>query len=218
VPRRKGNHVHDRAPRRRGHRAGSAPRPIDWAYIEAIEGGPRRPTVTQPKARNTEENHFTRNIIGFSPETVELMQRGGLANVHAGYVAVHFSGITESPKRKSPYTKPSIVKTPGGLVVLTGLVEAAYIDEVGRGSGPITQVDAPDLDSHDAPRRLNVVLGQEQEGFNESAIIRALAGETALSLSMVSSINERPVDPSRRNVAYEWNGRSEPSSYSSRWY
>lgn len=212
MPRRNGNHIHSA---RGGQKRRKKQQPrlgIDWDLAEARHYGrdtdpfarSSRPTTQKEKVKN----EFQRHIFGFSSEAVELLLGYKLDNVDQGsFVPVTFTGRTEKPLQKIDLKKPSLVQTPGGLVVLTSMVSGSNIEEIGNGSYRIEQVEAPELEGYDSPKRLNVVLGREPANFNAPELSRYIA-DGALALSRVMTVNDTEV--SRRDTTASidrmWNG------------
>ena len=207
MPRKNGNHVKDRSGKRGGGRKGRAPRhssPIDWERHEnpstvGFEGT----AATRPKRSERLHNEFQRHITGFSRYALDLMTEYDFEGA-ASFVPVRFTGISQAPKKKMEYRKPSIVVSRGGVVVLSGLVDAVNINEIGRGHSPISQIEAPDLDSHTAPRRLNVGLGPVPNGFDQSEFSGAVR-DSSLILSRVAFINGNVVPPDLIDLSNMWN-------------
>jgi hypothetical protein len=188
MPRRNANGARDRG--RYYRNARSAPRFAPRINMDRIGLG-RTPTeASQTAPKPTVRNEFTRHVTGFSSGVMELLLGYGFEHVdEGGFVPVHFSGITRAPRAEIEYHKPSLVKTRGGIIVLSGLVDTGRVKEIGHDVTPIRRVDEPDLDSHNAPRRLNVALGQEPDGFDDRGLTRQLVADCALVLSEVTEIN-----------------------------
>ncbi|HEX5796860.1 MAG TPA: hypothetical protein VFX86_00535 [Candidatus Saccharimonadales bacterium] len=177
--------------------------PIDWEAIEAkVEG--KDPARKEPRRRRPLPNEFTRELRGLSPEAIELMIRYGFDNIDDnGFVTVRFSGISQKPLKEIPYEKPGIVRTGGGIMVISGVVDSASIEEIGVGTRGISQVDAPVLDSHNSDRRLNVALGRGLPGLDEQALAKEISG-SGLALSAVATINGSEVK-SKWEIDEMWN-------------
>lgn len=206
MPRRNENHVYDRSrrPKRRGR--ASKPAPVDWERVEAERNGYSSERQPEIRRREPRPNEFQRHITGFSEHALELLERYELEGA-AGFIAVRFTGVSDAPRRQIEYRKPTIVVSKAGTVVLSGMVDGTNLDEIGGGYGPIRQVDVPDLDSHDAPRRLNVSLGREPQSFDSGELAKVLVDEgSTLMLSKIAIINGQAVTPHGPSAESMWNG------------
>ncbi len=153
------------------------------------------PRINPDIERDTKPvNEFTRNLRGFSNRSLGLLIRHGLEQVDDnGFIPVRFTGISHAPHKRIGYKKPTLVKTRGGMLVVSGLVNGNDLNEIGHGSSPVRQADVPDLDSHDSPKRLNVSLGREPVGYDAHELSVALMGETAVELSEIVTVNDQNV-------------------------
>lgn len=219
MPRRNSNSARA-SQKRNGRRRPGAGRPlIDWDRIEKIDRGDQ-PEFTSypPRRKEVVTNVFTRHLTGFGDEALEILGSGRFKNFDTenGCLPVTFSGISQLPLKSFEYKKPTLARTPGGLLVISGLVGGKAIKEVGGGYTPISQVDAPDLDTHSSHKRLNVALGPEPANFDENELAKHLrVGENTLTISKVASINDKTVESYHGpwDIDPMWNRAKEPSRY-----
>ena len=171
-------------------------RPIDWEAFEAPLSGSR----PKPFHYDTVKNEFTRNIVGFSPNIMRMLtgRRFEDREDHdqIGFFPVSFRGVSQLPTKRSEFTRPSaFATTKSRLVILSGIIEASFVEEIGK-EGPITQIGAPELKSHGSALRLNLTIGPTPHDFDGKRVTREMFAECKdYALSEVSEINGTPVPP-----------------------
>lgn len=206
------DHLKDKPNARRGKRRRPPHiRAISKERLDELTGGSAG-TDTRSKPVY---NEFIRLLCGFSQQAIEVMQKYGLGNLtEDGQVPVGFTGVSQSPRTEIGLTKPSVARTRAGIVVISGLVAASDLGEIGKTDNPVRQVDVPSLETHTAAHRFNVGLGRPAGDFQDVELARTLSG-AALQLSAVVKINGYNVSGwGYRNTEYLWNRPPrQPSSY-----
>lgn len=174
----------------------------------------RRVEIGSEANRSRPKNSFTRSLVGFTPSIMELMLGRSIEEDDPKFVPIKFSGISQAPFASSEFTKPSATVTRGGILVLSGLVKAKFLPEIGQGSN-IRQQEVPQLEpgSFDGPRRLNVAVSQAPENLRTDTLTQALRG-LELHITPIGEINGQNIsDTTTRAVVQQmWQGQA-PGAY-----
>lgn len=190
-------------------RRGLPPQPVDWERVSAQNSVNEgfEPSHWRPSARPSTShvnNGFVRRLTGFSDRALTMMLAHDFKDVDEEGVKVAFTGVSQAPRKEIPYAKPGLTKTRGGVLVVSGMVDPSSVAEIGNNGSRIEQVDAPDLEGYDAPRRLNVGLGREPVVNFDQKEFAALVAGSQLIVSRVVEINGRSVDPYVTNFQGFW--------------